>query len=86
MKPVRNYVEAMKSLYEENDYPSDRLIKNQDALTGFADEFNSRVHESFSSEEIASELERIRKDKARTGGLPRLGRSFEGPRFKTKPR
>ena len=29
MSSVRDYVDAMKSLYEENDYPSDRLIKNQ---------------------------------------------------------
>ena len=29
MKSVREYSDAMKSLYKENDYPSDRLIKNQ---------------------------------------------------------
>ena len=86
MKSVREYSDAMKSLYKENDYPSDRLIKNQEALSGFTGEFNSRVHESFSLEEVAAGLERIRKDKARTGGLPRLGRSFRGPRFTTKPR
>ncbi len=86
MSSVRDYVDAVKSLYEENDYPSDRLFKNQGALSGFTDELNSRVRESFSSEDVASELERIRKDKVRTGGLPRLGRSFRGPRFTTKPR
>jgi hypothetical protein len=86
MKDVRQFVDAMKSLYAENDYPSERLIKNQDSLRAFTDEFNSRVDAEFSDEEVASELERIRKDKAHTGGLPRLGRSFHGPHFMNKPR
>lgn len=81
MYPVRQYVSDLKSLYIENDYPSERLIRDQSALQGFTREFNSRVHGEFASEVIAAEIERVRKDKKGTGGLPRLGRSFKGPRF-----
>jgi hypothetical protein len=80
---IRKFGGAIRSLYVENDYPSDRLIREHAALVGFTTEFNSRVSEGFSPETVAAELERIRKDKAGTGGLPRLGRSFHGPRFKT---
>ena len=81
MKTVHEFVELTKSLYAENDYPSERLIKDQEALRAFTREFNSRVSEEFSTETVAGELERIRKDKTHTGGLPRLGRSFQGPHF-----
>ena len=81
MYRVRSFSDPLKSLYAENDFPSERLIRNRNALSSFTREFNSRVKADFTPEEIAAEIERIRKDKRGTGGLPRLGRSFDGPRF-----
>ena len=81
MDAVRRYAKDLKSLYAENDFPSERLIRDQRALEGFTSEFNSRVNASFDPETVAAELERIRKDKQGSGGLPKLGRSFAGPRF-----
>jgi hypothetical protein len=81
MSRIRQFVVVMKSLYEDNDYPSERLIREQVALAGFTAEFNSRVNGHFASEDVAAELERIRKDKKGSGGLPRLGRSYQGPHF-----
>lgn len=81
MVSIREFSEQIRKIYEENDYPSDRLIRDTEALAGFVDVFNSRIKGSFSTEEIAAEIERIRKDKKGSGGLPRLGRSFHGPRF-----
>jgi hypothetical protein len=78
---IRKYLQVIRSLYVENDFPSDRLICEHAALVAFAKEFNSRVEENFSPEVIAAELERIRKNKAGTGGLPRVGRSYQGPHF-----
>jgi hypothetical protein len=74
-------VELLKGLYGENDYPSDRLIRDKRALLGFTREHNRRTGSTRSDEEIAYELERIRKDKKGTGGLPRIGRAFSGPKF-----
>jgi hypothetical protein len=81
MYPVRLFVEALKSVYAQNDFPSERLIRDPGALAGFTREFNSRAEQQFKSEEIAAEIERVRKDKKGTGGLPRLGRSFNAPHF-----
>lgn len=78
---IRQFIGEMKSLYRENDYPSERLIRDQDALVGFTEEFNSRSKGTFTASDVAAELERIRKDKKGTGGLPKLGRSYSGPRF-----
>jgi hypothetical protein len=81
MDQVREHVDELKSLYAENDFPSERLIRRRDALIGFTREFNSRVNSQFMPEEVAAEIERVRKDKKGSGGLPRLGRSFSGPHF-----
>lgn len=81
MYNIRNYLDVVKSLYRENDYPSDRLIRERRALVGFTAELSARAQQQFPVEEVAAELERIRKDKSRTGGLPKVGRSFHGPRF-----
>jgi hypothetical protein len=81
MAGIRQHTDVLKQLYEYNDFPSDPLIKNQRALLGFTAEFNSRVNASYSSEEVAGELIRIRKSKDHTGGLPHLGRSCSGPRY-----
>lgn len=78
---IKKHSDPLKKLYQENDYPSDRLIKDRHALDCFTRELNERCKTKFSPEEVAGEVERIRKDKAGTGGLPRLGRSFKGPHF-----
>jgi hypothetical protein len=82
MSYIRDHVGDLRDLYRENDLTSERLIKSPSALGAFAREFNSRIGASFSTIEIASELERIRKDKGGTGGLPRLGRRTSGPKFR----
>lgn len=74
-------VVRLKALYEENDYPSDRLFKDESAIMGFTDEFNRRNGDSLTRHEVAVAIERIRKDKRGTGGLPLLGRQFTGPKF-----
>lgn len=81
MSAIRDRVALVKSLYVENDFPSDRLIKSRHAMRAFTIELNRRASASYRDEEVASEIERIRKDKLRTGGLPRLGRSHSGPKF-----
>jgi hypothetical protein len=65
-------VEELKKLYVENDMTSDRLIKDSIALSQFAAKLNSRLSlpNGFSSEEIATELLKIRK----SGKLPRIRR------------
>jgi hypothetical protein len=78
---IRDHVGDLRDLYRENDCTSERLIKSPSALIAFAREFNSRVGASFTTIEVASELERVRKDKSGTGGLPRLGRRAGGPKF-----
>lgn len=81
MTRIRQFTSLLKSLYAENDFPSERLFRNGPALDRFTEEFNSRINDRFRPEEVAAELERIRKDKKGSGGLPHLGRSFCGPRF-----
>jgi len=82
MNEIRRYVPEIRRLYEENDFPSDRLFKDQPALTGLTKELNTRTGNAFDAKTLADELERIRKDKAHTGGLPKLGRNFRGPKFR----
>lgn len=79
MRSIRNHVGQLKALYERNDYPSDRLIREARSLHTFTTCFNGVVGANFSTDEVAAELERVRKDKANTGGLPKIGRSFAGP-------
>ncbi len=81
---IRSFSEHVKDLYRENDFPSERLIREPSALAGFTAKLNARTKQEFSCEVVAAELERIRKGKRRTGGLPKLGRSFHGPHFKTQ--
>ncbi|HUW82740.1 MAG TPA: hypothetical protein VMZ31_08095 [Phycisphaerae bacterium] len=65
------HVETLKTLYEENDVPSDSLIGDGTALSRFTQELNRRLGDAaFSDEEVADELFRLRKD----GKLPRLRR------------
>ena len=82
MNEIRRYVAEIKLLYEENDFPSERLIRDEYALLGLTKELNARTGGAFAPQTLAAELERIRKDKVRTGGLPRLGRKFHGPKFR----
>jgi hypothetical protein len=79
---IREYQVLLVELYRENDCPSDRLFIEKSLMMAFTKEFNSRLGTSFTSEEVADELERLRKNKRRTGGLPKLGRSYMGPKYK----
>ena len=65
-------IEELKSFYEENNVPSDQLVKDKSELESFASTFNDRVGEvaAFTSEEIADQLFKLRKG----GRLPRLRR------------
>ncbi len=76
---IRGYTSLLRTLYIQNDYPSDRLMCERSHLEAFTKELNRRAHMHFTAEEVADELKRLRKDKSHTGGLPRLGRSFRGP-------
>lgn len=75
------YDESLKDLYRENDYPLDRMLIDEVAADGFAKEFEDRIGIKIPKEFILGRLEYIRKTKRSTGGLPRLGRSWHGPRF-----
>ena len=67
-----NEIEELKSLYQENNVPSDQLVKNKIALDSFTVSFNARIGTGveFNSEEIADRLFKLRK----SGKLPRLRR------------
>ncbi|HCO94306.1 MAG TPA: hypothetical protein DIU00_10195 [Phycisphaerales bacterium] len=67
-----NEIEELKSLYRENNVPSDQLVKRKVGLDSFAATFNSRVGSGvvFTSEEIADRLFKLRK----SGKLPRIRR------------
>lgn len=75
------HVSALQDLYEENAYPSERLVMNESALLGFLDELNQRVGARYTPEMIRESVIHLRKDKKGTGGLPHIGRVFSGPRF-----
>jgi hypothetical protein len=65
-------IEELKNLYQENDVPSDQLIKDKVALDSFTANFNARVVKEvgFNSKEVADRLLKLRK----SGKLPRLRR------------
>ena len=63
-------IEELKRFYEENDVPSDELVKNKAALDAFTADFNNRINrdQHFSSKEVADQLFKLRK----SGNLPRI--------------
>ena len=63
-------VEELKRFYEENDVPSDELVKDKIALDTFTANFNNRLSsgEHFSPKEVADQLFKLRK----SGMLPRI--------------
>jgi hypothetical protein len=65
-----NEIEVLKRFYQENNVPSDRLVKDKTALDVFTANFNDRVGagENFSSKEVADQLFKLRK----SGKLPRI--------------
>ena len=67
-----NEIEKLKSLYQENNVPSDQLVKNKIALDSFTTSFNARIGTDveFNSEEIADRLFKLRK----SGKLQRIRR------------
>lgn len=75
------HVPLLKTLYQENRFPSDRLIRARSALVAFTGEFNRRCVSGYQPEHVAESLEYLRKSKDDTGGLPQLGRNPGGPKF-----
>lgn len=63
-------IEELKRLYQQNNVPSDQLVKDKSALDSFTARFNSRLgtEESFSAKEVADRLFKLRKG----GKLPRV--------------
>jgi hypothetical protein len=63
-------IETLNRLYEENNVPSDQLVKDKDALKRFADNFNQKVdpRKSYTDKEVADQLFKLRK----SGKLPRI--------------
>lgn len=72
-------VKPLCELYVFNDYPLDQLMLDTDAKSRFSDRFNEIQGTDLTSDEICGALLFIRKNKATTGGLPRIGRSCRGP-------
>ena len=62
--------EQLSKLYVEINITSDELIKDKDALIGFAASLNSSLScpNEFTSEQVAGEILRMRKK----GKLPRI--------------
>lgn len=75
-------IEVLGALYCENDYPSDRLLRDPRLMEALTREFSLRCGSAYTPEEVGDELMRLRKNKAGTGGLPRIGRSFGDPKFR----
>ncbi|MHC4426884.1 MAG: hypothetical protein ACYSYV_12425 [Planctomycetota bacterium] len=65
-----NQIEELKRLYQENNVPSDQLVKDKSALDSFTARFNERVGSDggFSTNEVADRLFKLRKG----GKLPRI--------------
>ena len=63
-------IDTLKNLYQENDVPSDQLIKDKDALKRFTDHLNQKVNpgKSYTDKEVADQLFKLRK----SGKLPRI--------------
>ena len=63
-------VEELKQFYQENNVPTDELVKDSDAIVRFATEFNNRVQRTpgLTPKEVADQLFRLRK----SGRLPRI--------------
>ncbi len=81
MKIESKYFELVQKMVAENDYPGERTARDQGALRGFTTEFNRRTGLDVQPDVMADTLDHIRKCERTTGGLPRVGRSFDGPRF-----
>jgi hypothetical protein len=63
-------IEILKRLYEENNVPSDQLVKDKDALKRFVTIFSQKVgqEKSYTDKEVADQLFKLRK----SGKLPRI--------------
>jgi len=63
-------IEILKQLYEENNVPSDQLVKDKNALSNFVDILNQKLgmERSYTDKEVADQLFKLRK----AGKLPRI--------------
>jgi len=63
-------IEELKCFYQDNNVPSDQLVKDKDALDVFTANFNDRINPDgkFNSKEVADQLFKLRK----SGKLPRI--------------
>jgi hypothetical protein len=65
-----NEIEELRRLYQENNVPSDEMVKDKSVLDSFTARFNSRIGTdgNFSAREVADRLFKLRKG----GKLPRI--------------
>jgi len=61
-------IEKLKLWYQQNNMPSDQLIKDKDVLDKFTESFNEKFGYDKISKDIADKLLILRKK----GSLPRL--------------
>jgi RNA polymerase-interacting CarD/CdnL/TRCF family regulator len=63
-------IEVLTNLYQENNVPSDELIKDKDVLAKFVETLNQRIGtgKNYTEKEVADKLLKLRK----TGKLPRI--------------
>ena len=63
-------IEVLTNLYQENNVPSDELIKDKDVLAKFVEALNQRIGsgKNYTEKEVADKLLKLRK----TGKLPRI--------------
>ncbi len=61
-------IESLKKWYQQNNVPSDQIIKDKDALDGFTESFNAKFNCNKNTKDIADQLLKLRKK----GLLPRV--------------
>ena len=61
-------IENLKLWYQQNNVPSDQLIKDKNALDDFTEQFNKKFGCDNTSKDVAGQLLTLRKK----GVLPRL--------------
>lgn len=76
----KNHLAVLKRAYVDNDFPSDRIRARREHLDCFARVVNERASSAYDSDVIGDTLIHLRK----RGQLPRIGRTWSGPKFEPK--
>jgi hypothetical protein len=61
-------IETLNRLYEENNVPSDQLVKDKNTLGRFVGDLNQHAGKNYTDQEAADQLFKLRK----SGKLPRI--------------